>query len=119
MGMTRAPGFRESLSRSALVRMLPIAIWPGAAGLVALLITQATGPIPGGMLIIALPLMSVFMAFMFWKRRCGSFEFRPRVIIIAMLRQRLCPACGYSLRLVPDAHDGCRVCPECGGAWKV
>jgi hypothetical protein len=29
-----------------------------------------------------------------------------------------CPACGYDIRGIPAAPDGCTVCPECGAAWK-
>ncbi len=71
------------------------------------------------MLLIYVPLVGLFAGLMYWKRRCGFFEIRPRVSIRAMLRQTLCPACGYSLGVVPTAPDGCRVCPECGGAWKI
>jgi hypothetical protein len=31
----------------------------------------------------------------------------------------LCPACGYGIRGVRPAEDGCTVCPECGAAWRV
>jgi hypothetical protein len=31
----------------------------------------------------------------------------------------LCPACGYGIRGVRQADDGCTVCPECGAAWRV
>jgi hypothetical protein len=32
---------------------------------------------------------------------------------------RACVCCGYDLREVPAAADGCTVCPECGGAWRL
>jgi len=30
-----------------------------------------------------------------------------------------CASCGYSLRGLQPAEDGCLVCPECGGAWRA
>jgi hypothetical protein len=35
-----------------------------------------------------------------------------------LLRDRLCPACGYRLSGIAPADDGCTVCPECGAAWR-
>jgi len=29
----------------------------------------------------------------------------------------VCPGCGYIIRGLPRADDGCTVCPECGAAW--
>jgi hypothetical protein len=113
------PGFRESMTRDSLIRMLPIALFPGGSGLAVLVIARAMGMFPWGMLILYIPLLAIFVAWVYWRRRHGFFEFRPRVIISAMLQQRLCPSCGYSLRTVPPAADGCRICPECGGAWKI
>lgn len=30
-----------------------------------------------------------------------------------------CASCGYSLKELPLADDGCTICPECGAAWKL
>lgn len=30
-----------------------------------------------------------------------------------------CASCGYSLKELPPAEDGCTICPECGAAWKL
>lgn len=30
-----------------------------------------------------------------------------------------CGSCGYEIKEISPAGDGCRVCPECGAAWKV
>lgn len=30
-----------------------------------------------------------------------------------------CGACGYPVRDLPKAADGCTVCPECGAAWRM
>lgn len=36
-----------------------------------------------------------------------------------VLREGLCPCCGYNLHSIPiDPVDAVRVCPECGSAWK-
>jgi hypothetical protein len=32
---------------------------------------------------------------------------------------RVCASCGYDLRGLPAAPDGCTVCPECAGAWRL
>ncbi len=37
----------------------------------------------------------------------------------AMLRFRICPACGYNLRKSEPESDGCIVCPECAAAWRL
>lgn len=29
-----------------------------------------------------------------------------------------CAQCGYELKGLPKADDGCTVCPECGAAWR-
>ena len=31
----------------------------------------------------------------------------------------LCPCCGYELRDLEAAGDGCTVCPECGAGWRM
>lgn len=118
-GVARPANFQDSVRRDALVRWLPIALGPGTAWLIAMVIAWVAGVFPWGMMILAFLLFGVVWALILWKRRCGFLEFRPRLIISAMLRQSLCPACGYSLRLVPVSLDACRVCPECGAAWKI
>ncbi|MFG0306262.1 MAG: hypothetical protein ACF8Q5_08625 [Phycisphaerales bacterium JB040] len=35
------------------------------------------------------------------------------------LRERLCPACWYSLVKVEPAVNGMTICPECGAGWKI
>jgi hypothetical protein len=30
-----------------------------------------------------------------------------------------CASCGYDLRSLTPAPDGCTVCPECGAAWRL
>lgn len=37
----------------------------------------------------------------------------------AMLRYHVCACCGYDLRGVAAADDGCTVCPECGAAYDM
>ncbi len=118
IGIAQAADFREIWTRDALARWLPMALGPGTLWLITIVIAWGAGVFPWGMMISVFPLFAAFLALILWKRRCGFFEYRPRVIISAMLRQMLCPACGYSLRLVPVEPDACRVCPECGGAWK-
>ncbi|GJM18987.1 MAG: hypothetical protein DHS20C14_12000 [Phycisphaeraceae bacterium] len=34
-------------------------------------------------------------------------------------RLGVCWSCGYDLKGLPAAADGCVVCPECGAAWRV
>lgn len=35
-----------------------------------------------------------------------------------IVRHGHCASCGYSLREIDAAPDGCTVCPECGSAWR-
>lgn len=42
-----------------------------------------------------------------------------RVVGPGVQELKMCLICGYDLRDVPPAGDGCSVCPECGAAWKV
>lgn len=37
----------------------------------------------------------------------------------AILSEGRCPGCGYGLKEIAAAGDGCRVCPECGAAWAL
>ena len=41
------------------------------------------------------------------------------VVVMALLRDRLCASCGYPLAANGTGDDGCTVCPECGAAWKL
>jgi hypothetical protein len=47
--------------------------------------------------------------------RAGS----PEVVREAMLAEKRCPSCAYSLAGMVAAEDSCVVCPECGGAWRL
>lgn len=38
---------------------------------------------------------------------------------LAVLGERWCASCGYTLRESEPESDGCTVCAECGAAWKV
>lgn len=42
----------------------------------------------------------------------------PKAVADGVFRLKIC-VCGYDLKDVPRAEDGCSVCPECGGAWRV
>jgi len=55
------------------------------------------------------------------------FTLAPRTVKVITLRWQCaflinvgrCPSCGYELRALPPADDGCTVCPECGAAWRL
>lgn len=112
-----ASGSMKGVPLEGWMSMLTFALIPGGSVLVVMSVAQATGT--HAMLPIYAPLMGAFALLVWWKRRCGFFELRPRVIIRGMLSELLCPACGYSLRFAPTADDGCRVCSECGAAWRL
>lgn len=38
---------------------------------------------------------------------------------LAVLGERWCASCGYTLRDSEPESDGCTVCAECGAAWKL
>lgn len=61
--------------------------------------------------------IAVFVAYIsldIWvKRACRG------TVIEALLREGLCPSCGYEIKTVPPQADGCSVCPECGAAWRL
>lgn len=48
----------------------------------------------------------------------GSRRWTEPRIVSEVLKEGLCPSCGYNLHGIPVAEDGCVVCPECGSAWK-
>jgi len=50
-------------------------------------------------------------------RRDTVRRFRERRTVA--LRERLCPACWYSLEDAEPLPDGHTVCPECGAAWRL
>lgn len=62
-----------------------------------------------------------YVAFRFWRlrvtRRLGISQMEVQQWLL-MGADGLCPACGYTLKELPIAPDGCRVCPECSGAWR-
>ncbi|MBX3406621.1 MAG: hypothetical protein KF869_07640, partial [Phycisphaeraceae bacterium] len=45
----------------------------------------------------------------------GSRRRTCRIIV----RHGYCASCGYPLREIAAAPDGCTVCPECGSAWRI
>lgn len=46
-------------------------------------------------------------------------EANAQLVARAIVRRKLCPSCGYSLRGLRPERDGCAVCPECGAAWRI
>jgi hypothetical protein len=62
-------------------------------------------------------LIPVLWVYVFWHR---DHQTGLRRVVLAMLKHRRCPHCGYDLRgLPPDPYDQAVVCPECGCAWGV
>jgi len=43
---------------------------------------------------------------------------RRRRLATALLAERHCPCCLYSLAGLDSQADGCTICPECGAAWR-
>lgn len=117
--LANEPAGCRDLTLHGFVHAIVMGLIPGALFSIAFSIALVTNTFHRGMLVLMVPVLGAPIGMTVWKRRCGFYEFRPRPIIGAMLRQWLCPACAYSLRTVPPADDGCRVCPECGGAWKI
>jgi hypothetical protein len=49
-------------------------------------------------------------------RRAGYFGESP---LDLRLKSGRCASCGYDLRTLTQAPDGCTLCPECGAAWRL
>ncbi|MBX3388863.1 MAG: hypothetical protein KF691_05355 [Phycisphaeraceae bacterium] len=72
--------------------------------------------------------VSISLAILFWLAvAVGAWTFLhwmfrrwtiPQLARIKLL-EGLCASCGYPIRKLPAASDGCTVCPECGAAWKL
>lgn len=70
-------------------------------------------------LVLAFVVAGLYVAWAFWRRRVLQRRGLAQHHAQAWLARGRCPGCGYSLRGLQPAGDGCRVCPECGGAWRI
>lgn len=112
-------GMEMSFTRGSLVRqglgLLMVIAWCGVWVGVAILLMPALPlpPMAKGALIgvggfLAMPPV------MWWIVRSHRQE-----VARMVASERYCASCGYSLREIDAAPDGCTVCPECGSAWRI
>lgn len=120
---------RSSMTRRpiSLVR-LPLALLTSPVGLLSLgalsligvllrLLVEDRSMFLGLMIFspVVMPLLTLSLLTGCAASRFGR-ELGPRVRD-AVLADGRCAACGYDIREIGAAEDGCRVCPECGAAW--
>ena len=98
--------------------LLYLVAWLMALGYAALSTLTKQAPILPP-LVLAFVVAGVYVAWAFWRRRVLQRRGLAQHHAQAWLARGRCPGCGYSLRGLQPAGDGCRVCPECGGAWKI
>ncbi|MEX2219226.1 MAG: hypothetical protein WD749_10765 [Phycisphaerales bacterium] len=113
-----SPGLKELLATD-LYYLSPIGAVASTVGLslAALAVLVFSGASRG--LLVTGSVVFAAAAPLLIARKIAFRRGRLRAVLRRCLSEGLCPACGYSLRGVPDQPDGCRVCPECGAAWRL
>jgi hypothetical protein len=112
-------GIDMSITRRSLVRqglgLLAVIAWCGVWSGVSIFWLPALA-LPPAIKAIAIG-AGGFLAvppFMWWIVRSHRRE-----IARMVASEHYCASCGYSLREMSAAEDGCTVCPECGSAWRL
>lgn len=112
-------GMEMSLTRRSLtlqgIGLLVILVWCGVWFGVSIVLMPVL-PVPS-VLKGALIGIGGFLAMppvIWWLMRSHRQE-----VASMVTREHYCASCGYSLREIDAAPDGCTVCPECGSAWRI
>ncbi|MBX3402984.1 MAG: hypothetical protein KF699_06160 [Phycisphaeraceae bacterium] len=109
MSLTRRSLVRQGIGLAAVLAWC--AVWVGVS--ILLLPMLRLPPVVHGTLIVAGGFMAM-PPFMWWLIRSHRQE-----VARMVASEHYCASCGYPLREIDAAPDGCTVCPECGSAWRV
>jgi ssDNA-binding Zn-finger/Zn-ribbon topoisomerase 1 len=92
-----------------LLPLLPVAL--------LVVITIEIGSVVAALVALTLTLCVMYGAWRWWRSRFRVFPSHVRAddIVAAMLGERRCPSCAYTLERSPEPRR--TVCPECGSTW--
>jgi Zn-finger nucleic acid-binding protein len=110
LGQIQAVVAKRSTRHLSLIVVVSCVLGAGVAILTPFFTPLVTGAAIG----ISIIVVGIVAAF--WHSARAARGAGPDVAAL-MLREGLCPSCGYNFAGLTPAEDHCIVCPECGAAW--